>query len=409
MIGFFKRRSYKLNRELGIVEVTFAGVGIILGAGIYALIGLAAESAGNAVWLSFLISALVAAFTGYSYAELSSFFKGDAAEYDYCNAGLGRKTAYLVAFLIIFTGIVSAATVALGFAGYFIQIVDIPYFAAGFLVILAMTLLNLVGLKESNWFNIIAVITGVLGLIMIIVIGLPKWGSVDLTMAPKGFGGIMQSAALVFFAFLGFETVVKLREEARDPDRTIPRALLLSILITAVLYVLLGLSVVSVYDSANLVGSSSPLADIAQMAFGNEAFLILVIIALFSTANTVLLSILATSRMLYGMAVEGSAPSWLAKVGKRTRIPYVAVLITFFCSSIFMLLGDIRIVAIMTNILLLFTFVLVNFSAIVLRYKNDSIRPFKMPFNIGKFPVLSLAGVICSLVLLVYSFIDLLS
>lgn len=396
-----------LKQELGLWQVTFAGVGIILGAGIYALIGVASESGGNALWISFLFSAIAAAFTGFCYAELSSFFKGDAGEFDYCRSSFGKKFAYLIAIIMIFTGIVSASTVALGFAGYLVRLVDFNYLGAGFLIVILMSFLSYYGIKESNRFNIFSAIAEIAGLIFIILIGIPKWGSVDLLEMPMGFSGVMEAGALVFFSFLGFEMVVKLRDETRDPDTTIPRALLLSILITTVIYILVAVSAVSVFGYEALSQSSSPLADVAKIALGQNAFVVIAIIALFSTANTVLISLLTTSRMLYGMAKENSLPRFLAKVHQKRRTPHFAILVTFVLAALFLMIGDMRFIAIVTNVLLLVTFIAVDLSAIILRYKNTTNRPYKMPLNIGRFPLLALFGILVSAVLLFYSLQDL--
>ena len=166
-----KSQNNKLKRELGLFSVTVAGVGIILGAGIYALIGLAAGETGNTIWLSFLISAVVAAFTGLSYAELSSIFKDDSGEYDYVREGFGKKLAVFVSILVVLTGIVSAAVVALGFAGYLSSLISIKYLYAGIVIIVLMTLLNYIGIKDSNRFNLIATSIEFLGLLIIIFLG----------------------------------------------------------------------------------------------------------------------------------------------------------------------------------------------------------------------------------------------
>src|SRR3989344_1592577 len=125
----------ELNRTLGLFQVTIAGVGIILGAGIYALLGVAAQYSGNATWLAFFISSFVALFTGLSYAKLSSIYSGDSGEYDYVKDTVGKKFAFLIGLSMIAAGIVSASTVALGFAGYFTSIVPIPFLLGALLLI----------------------------------------------------------------------------------------------------------------------------------------------------------------------------------------------------------------------------------------------------------------------------------
>lgn len=398
----------KLKRELGLFSVTVAGIGIILGAGIYALMGLGAGETGNTIWLSFLISAVVAAFTGLSYAELSSIFKGDAGEYDYIKAGFGPKLASFTSWLIIFTGIVTAAAVALGFAGYFSALTSITYLHAAIGAVILMTLLNYIGIKDSNKFNIFATSVEFLGLILIIFIGIPNFGKVDLLEMPKGFFGVLKAGALLFFAYMGFETIIKLSDEVKDPQKTIPKAIIWSVIITTIVYILVSMAAVSILPAEEIAGSKSPLADVAASVFGNPAFIALSIIALFSTSNTVLLTLLTTSRMIYGMAEKKSLPKIFSKVHKKRKTPYIAVFATGIITLAMALFEDIGFIADLTTALLFATFALVNLAVIVLRYKINEKRKFLMPVNIGRFPLLALLGIISSLGMLVFSLINLL-
>jgi len=393
-----EKRKLSLRRELGIFQVTVAGVGIILGAGIYALIGVAASSSGNATWLSFLISAFIALFTGLSYAELSSMFKGDAGEYDYLKTAFNKKFAFLIGLSIIAAGFISAAAVALGFAGYFIQLVPIPTVVAALLLIVLMALINFIGIKETSWFNTVSTIIEFIGLVIIILIGLRHFGSVNYLEMPKGFSGVLSSAALVFFAYMGFESIIKLREETKNPEKVIPRALLYSVLITSLIYVLVAVAAVSVIGWEGLSKSNAPLASVAAASFGNYAFLLLSIIALFSTSNTVLITMVATSRQMYGMAIEHSLPKVLTLINERTRTPWTAIIIITLLTIIFTFIGDIEIVANLTNLFLFLTFASVNLSLIILRYKcKDKKRNFTCPVNIGRFSVIALLGFLSSI------------
>ena len=390
-----------LSRELGIFQVTIAGVGIILGAGIYALMGVAAGSAGNATWLAFLISGIVALFTGLSYAELSSMFKGNAGEYDYIKAGLNRHFALFIGLSMIAAGFISSATVALGFAGYFVQLLSMPMVIAAIILIIAMSLINFIGIKETSWFNTIATLIEFGGLVLIVFLGLQHMGSVDILEMPEGFTGVFSAAALVFFAFVGFEGIVKFREETKDPEKTIPRALIYAVIITAILYVFVAIAAVSIIGWEELHASKAPLATVAAAALGNNAFLLLGIIALFSTANTALIFMVAASRMLYGMAKQQSLPRLFSRVHSKTRTPWVAIFFVMVLSIAFSFINDIGTVANLTNLFLFITFAAVNVSLIALRYKKpDMKRPFKCPVNVGSFSVIALLGFLSSIFML---------
>ena len=398
-----KKKVFGLRRELGIFQVTIAGVGIILGAGIYALLGIAAGTSGNATWLAFLISALIALFTGLSYAELSSIFKGDSGEYDYIKYALSKWYAFLIGLSMIAAGFISAAAVALGFAGYFTQLVSMPLIVVALLLVILMTLINFVGIKETSWFNTVSTFIEFGGLVIIIFLGLKNFGSVNYFDMPQGITGVFSSAALVFFANMGFESIVKLGEETKDPAKVIPRSLLYSVVITAVLYVLVALAAVSIIGWEELNASSAPLATVAAAVLGSKAFILLGIIALFSTSNTVLITMVATSRLAYGMAKEKSLPKFLSLVHERTRTPWAAILIIMLLTFLFTVIGDIEIVANLTNLFLFITFASVNLSMIVLRYKlKDRKRSFRCPVNIGNFPVIPLLGFLSSLGMLVF-------
>ncbi len=392
-----KGRRVSLSRELSLWQVTIAGVGIILGAGIYALIGIAA---GSATWLAFLISALIAVFTGFSYAELSSMFKGDAAEYDYIKTAFNKKIAFVVGLMIIAAGFASAAAVSLGFAGYFIQIVGMPVIWAAIGLIVLMTAINFAGIKEASWFNTVSTFVEFAGLAFVIFLGIKYWNkaNINLMEMPHGFPGVLSAGALVFFAYMGFESIVKLREETKDPDRTIPKALIYSIIITAILYVLVAISAVKILDWNSLSQSQAPLASVVAVSIGPIAFLIIGIIALFSTANTVLITLVTTSRLMYGMAKEKTFPHVLSLVHKRTRTPWVSILILSLITIAFTLFGDLEFVANVTNLFLFSVFAMTNLSMIILRYKikDNRKRKFKSPVNIGRFPIMPLIGFLTS-------------
>ena len=390
-----KKRG-RLARTLSLFQVTVCGVGIILGAGIYALIGVAAGITGNSIWLAFLISSIIAAFTGLSYAELSSIFKKDSGEYDYTVAGFNKTWGWIVGIMVLLTGVFSAATVAIGFGGYFSKLVPImPIIPFAILIVVLSTMVNYSGIKESALLNTIFTAIEAIGLLFIIVIGLKHLGSVNLLEMPNGVTGLLKATGLVFFAFMGFETIVKLTEETRNPTKNIPRSIIYSLIFSTILYVLVAISAVSILNWQKLASSSAPLADVAAFSLGEVAFLILAIIALFSTSNTVLMTLVTTSRMLFGMAEKKVFPKFLTRINKKHKTPTEAILVIGIITLVLVFIRNIDTVAYITNLFLFSTFGIVNLSAIMLRYKQPKKkRPFKMPLNIGKFPVISALGAI---------------
>jgi len=369
-------------------------MGVILGAGIYALLGQAAALAGNALWLSFLWAGFVAFFTGLSYAELSSMMPRASAEYEYSRHAFGRKAAFVVGWLIILSGIIGSATVALGFAGYFGALFGAPIMPSALLLILALSVLILAGIKQSARVAVIFTLIEAAGLIIVIILGVPHWGGVDYLEMPHGLGGVFSAAALIFFAYLGFEDMVTLSEETRDPEVNIPRGLVLAVLAAIVLYTMVAVSAVSILGWQRLGESEAPFADIALAAVGRRGFFLLSLIALFSTTNTVLIMLIAASRIVYGMASSSALPRALASVHPATGTPWAATLAVILPSMAFVLLQDIGFVANVANFTLFLCFIVINAALIVLRYSQPEMkRPFRVPLAVGKMPLIPLFAI----------------
>ena len=261
------------------------------------------------------------------------------------------------------------------------------------------------GIAESAWIAVSCTVLEMIGLAVIIAVGVPNLGTIDyFEMAPAGFSGVISAGALIFFAYIGFEEIVQLSEETRDATKNIPRAVLLSIVITTVLYVIVAACAVSVLGWEKLGASEAPLADVAAIALGQNAFLGLSIIALFSTGNTVLILLMSASRLLYGMAEDGTMPRSLAAVHRTRKSPYIATLAVSTVSILMIVsLKNIAVVANLTNLTLLVAFVVINIAVVVLRYREPKIeRPFQIPGRIGKLPLVPVFGVLTSAFMISY-------
>ena len=393
----------KLERSLGLLTTTLVGVGIIVGAGIYALIGEGVALSGANVWISFLAAAFVSILTGLSYAELSSMYPKAGAEYNYLSNAFSSRWGFWIGWLIIIAGFISVATVAMGFGGYFSRLAGFPLMETAAAIIVLSTVVVWLGVKQSAWIGSFFTLIEITGLLFIIFVGLPSIGSQPLVDFSIPIASVLGAGALVFFAFIGFEDIVRMSEETKNPTKTIPRAVILAILISSVLYVLVALSAISLVDVDQLAHSKSPLADVANAAAGSQAFFALSIIALFSTANTVMLFILAVSRIVYGMAAENSLPSFLGHVHSKTHSPDNAVIVSGALSLAALSVGNIAFVANATGFLLFLVFISVNFSVIKLRFQKPHLeRPFKVPIALGKIPLLPLLGILACLGLIVF-------
>ena len=385
----------KLKRELSLFELTMYGIGIILGAGIYALIGKAAGVAGPAVWMSFFIGAIIAALTGLTYAELGSMFPKEAAEYYYTKKAFKKPMiSFIVGWMMMAVGIIASATVALGFGGYLSNFTGIGVVAGALMLIIACAFLNFWGIKQTVKANIIFTLIELAGLVIIILLAVPYFGTINYFETASGFSGIMAAAILIFFAYIGFEDIVNVAEETKNARRNIPLALIFSIAVSTILYMLVSIAAVSVVDWQVLGQSAAPLADVADAALPGSSIW-LSIIALFATANTVLIIMLANSRIIYGMAEQKALPRFLSAIHSTRNTPYKAIFVTFLVTMIFAVSGNIRTIAELTDFGIFFIFIFINASLIIARYKYPNMkRRFKTPINIGKFPVLSFLGLI---------------
>jgi len=385
-----------LSRHIGLFHLTMYGVGLILGAGIYVLIGEAAGFAGNALWISFILGGVVAAFAGLSYSELTALFPRAAAEYVFVKEGFRSDfIGFIVGWLTILTSIIVAATVALGFGGYMEELTNIPILISALAILGILSFVNFIGIKESAWANTIFAIVTIIGLGIIIVIGFlsPMETEIDYFENPVGFSGIILAFVLVFFAFIGFEDMANVAEEVKKPKKTIPRAIMLSVLITTIIYIFVSFASIRIVGWEQLAESSAPLAFVAEQRLGNQGHFVLSVIALFATASTILITLVAGARIFYGMAKDGSLPSKLALIHHKTKTPWLAVILIFATAIGFSFIGDIVIVANIVVFAVVVTFAMINLSVILLRYTRPELeRPYRVPVNVGKFPILPLFG-----------------
>lgn len=395
----------KLRRELGLFSTTLYGIGVIIGAGIYALIGVGAGLAGNLLWAAFLISSLIAIFSGLSYAELSSMFPKEAAEYNYTRRAFNRETlSFIIGWLLVIGTIVAASTVARGFAGYFSGLFggEVGAIAAALLFLLA--LLNYFGIKESARFNNFASLLEVFGLLIVIAVGFlfvspATPAEVDFfELPPEGLAGLMVAVSVIFFAYTGFESVANLSEEVKESRKIVPKALILSLVISSILYVLVSIAAVKEVGWEALSQSKAPLALVTSGALGGYS-IILSFIALFATANTALIFMIVSSRILYGMAERGSIPKTFCKIGSRGT-PYLSVFAVGLVAALAAYSFEIKTVAQITDLALFLAYFAVNASLIALANSKDK-RSFKSP-RIAGVPVLAWLGALTSLAMLVF-------
>ncbi|WNG45513.1 amino acid permease [Archangium minus] len=397
-----------LARTLGLGALTVYGVGDMLGAGIYGLMGRAAGLMGNAVWLAFVMAMIVALLTGLSYANIGSRYpRAAGAPYVVHRAFRAPFISFLIGLGVAASGLTSMATGSRVIAGYVQSLgVGLPtgVLAVGFLVLLSLVVFR--GMRESTWMNMLCTGVELSGLLIVIGVGVGSWGSVDyFEVPPSETGGLeagitlgllLQGAVLTFFSFIGFEDILNVAEEVKRPRTTLPLGLLLALLIATTLYVLVAISAVSVLPYRELGQSKAALVDVVRKAAPSFPPILFTAISIFAVANTALLNFVMGSRLLYGMSRQGLLPALLGRVHSGRRTPHVAIFVLLGIVLILSLLGDIRQLADATSLLLLVAFVVVNGALIVLKLRPGEPRgSFEVPVVV---PVL---GALVCLVMIV--------
>jgi APA family basic amino acid/polyamine antiporter len=389
-----------LKRTLNFWQVTAAGVGIVIGAGVYVLIGAATDEAGSAVWLAFVLAGVLSALTALSYAELAGMFPSAGAEYEFARRAFNEFVGFVTGWTMVAALIVAAGTVSIGFAQYLQHFADIDTRVAAVSLLGALTLLILSGLQRSIWLTVALSLLQVGGLVLVIVSGLEHIGDRSL-VADATLGGVLSGAALVFFAFIGFDEVVTLSEETRDAAHVIPRALLSALAIATVLYVLVAVAAVSIVGAPALAASERPLALVVQHDWGGAAPDIVAYIALAATTNTTLLALTAASRNLFGMSRSGSLPPVIASLAPATSAPWVAALLALALASVFAATADLELSASVTDFAVYAIFIVVNVAVLVLRKTApDAPRTMSVPISYRGLPVLPFLAIATVLVML---------
>jgi amino acid transporter len=382
-----------LRRTIGLWQMVLYGSGSMLGSGIYGLIGQAAGAMGAAVWAAFLIALVGAGLTAFSYASLGSRYpRAGGAAYVTQRAYHHGLLTHSVGIAVACSGLTSIAAGARVIAD---NVARLPLLDAWPLTLLAVLyLFGLAaivyrGIRESMWVNVVASIIEAGGLVLVIAVGMSYWGTQDLFETPFATADasasmalvlVVQGVVLTFFAFLGFEDTLNVAEEVKNPSRTLPLGLIMALCLTAVLYVGVAITAVSVVPWRELSQAGAPLAEVMSRAapwFPAWAFIALTI---FAVGNTGLINFITASRLLYGMARDKRLPKSLAKVHPERRTPHVAVAVILAVLLALVISGDVGQLAAATVLLLLLVFSIVNTALVILKLRPDEPKgSFEIP------------------------------
>lgn len=383
-------------RVLGLSHVTASGIGVIIGAGIYILIGPATAEAGGLVWLSMILASGLCALTAFSYMELTSMFPSAGSEHEFARQVFPRWVSFVTGWGMALALIVASAAVSLGFARYTREFIDLNEHVISLSLLAFVCVISLSGMGSAKWLVIGLSIVQVSGLVAVAVVGAHHVGDVSLTTG-NGTAGVLGGAAVIFFAYIGFDEVITLAEETKDPHRTVPRALMLALGVSTVLYVIVSVVAVSVLGADVLAASQHPLTDVMREALGGVSVKVIAAVALATTANTTLLASTAASRMIYSMGDTGGLPARWGRVHER-QSPRMATVAVVGAAAVLSMLGGLQLLASATNALVYVMFLVVNVVVIILRKRRPEIpRPFRIAFSIGWLPVIPCLGIVATL------------
>lgn len=390
-----------LARHLGLWALIIYGIGDILGAGIYALVGKVIGTAGNFAWVSFVLAASVAILTGLSYAELSARYPVAAGAAAFVRRAFsGKLIATLIGVLVLSTGLVSAATVTVAFSGYLAQLTPINPLLAQWLLVTAISLLNFRGIRESSNVNLVFTAIELSGLIAVILVGASL---VDASAIPRLWQNaaqldalpILTGVTLAFFAYVGFEDLCNLAEECKHPARDLPRAIVTAIIVTTAVYLLVTALLIITIPEAAIADSATPLLLVFERAGMTWVFGAFSVVAMIAITNTGLINLIMASRLLYGMSREGLLPVFISRIHAGRQTPWVGVVIGYVLVLVLVFTGGLKILAQTSSFLILLTFCLVHVSLIRIQRRKESHTGMRFPTIVPIIGACACAGLLC--------------
>ena len=398
-----------LHRTLGFWALLAYGVGDMLGAGIYALVGKVAGIAGAWAWASFALAMVAATLTACVYADLATRFPQSGGAAYYCERAFKKPAlSVFIGWLVLCSGVVSMATSSLAFAGYFNKLgvsVPVPLIVCAFLFVVGTIAIR--GIRESSTSNMICTAVELSGLLIVVITGLViVFGGKSVAEPVSSVATepatwlpilILQGAGLAFFACIGFEDIANVAEEVKDPERNIPRGLLSAMLVVGTVYILVAFVATRAVPPSVLGASEAPLLTVVEYAAPSFPLKVFSGIAMFAVANTTLLNCVMGSRLLYGMSREKLLPDWLGHVHHTRHTPYIATLIVIAIALVLALTGTVQLLGGTTSLLLLIVFIVVDIALLLIRRHATDHTGFRVPAIV---PIGSIA--ICA-VLIVFS------
>jgi APA family basic amino acid/polyamine antiporter len=361
----------KLKPSLGLFDATAISVGAIIGAGIFVVTGIAAGLAGSALIVSMLIAAIISLFTALSFAELTAWQPREGSIYEYTYQLISPFAGFLTGWMWVLSNTFASAAVSLGFAYYLnatYPIMLVNWLAA--IICIVFTAINVIGIRESAWLNNFLVVAKLIILTFFVILGLTHFNTANLAPFAPFEAGVLYGACYIFFAYGGFARVAVIAEEVKDARRNVPRAILLSLVISTIVYVLVGVVAVGLVGAPSLAESNSPLTKAIGVTGSAAAVYVVSAGGILATASVLLTSILGVSRMAYAMARRNDLPRVLGKLHRRFNTPYISIIILGVAAALLVLFMDLSGVVAVSSFSLLFYYSLANVSALRLKVEQ---------------------------------------
>lgn len=336
-----------LRRDLGLLDAIAIGFGAVIGAGVYVVTGIAAGIAGPAFLLGLVIAGLIAAANALSSAQLAARYPASGGTYEYGTEVLGPWSGFVAGWMFLASKIAAAGTVAIGLGAYVEMLaprVDSRSIAVGAIVV--FTAVNYRGIRRSSRANLLIVSASTGALLLLVALGARH---VDpehfVPFAPAGWRAVLEAGALLFFAYTGYARIATLGEEVAEPERTIPRAIVITIVGAIILYLAVGVVALGTVGAGALAATEAPLGVAAAAAAGSWLRIVVAGGAVAAMLGVILSQLLGLSRMAFAMARRGDLPSVLARVHPRFRVPSVALLVVGAVAAVVAATGGLRTVA----------------------------------------------------------------
>jgi APA family basic amino acid/polyamine antiporter len=418
LVAATEEEANQLKRAVGLLDLTALGIGAIIGTGIFVILGEAIGDAGPAIILSFVLAGVTCAFSALAYAELASSIPVSGSAYTYAYATMGELLAWIIGWDLILEYGVSVAAVAVGWGQYFNELLDTlfglslpdslaspPGEGGSFnlpavFIVLAITVLLMAGVRESARANAVMVVIKVAIVIMFIVLAFTGFDSGNLEpFNPEGFGGVVTAASVIFFAYIGFDAISTSGEEVKRPSRDLPIAIIVSLAVCTLLYILVSTSAVGAMPYTDLEGQEAPLAHVLETLGFDWGATLISFGALIAITSVVLTILYGQTRIMFAMCRDGLLPRGFAKISENRRTP-MRITATFgILIAVIAAFVPLEEIAKLVNIGTLFAFVITNIGVIVLRRtRPDLERGFRVPLV----PIVPLIGAGLAIFLMKY-------